>query len=106
MIAEETRLELLTKFSDQRKLIQEMLDTEENRRARAENFSDRELARAKISKLTTQLNKITTVIDRLENGEYDRCTSCGSQISTERLTILTLTTLCKTCAAKSGTDPG
>ena len=106
MILEKDRVEILDKLQNRRKLIQESLKTEENKRSRAENFSARELARTMIAKLTTQLDKVENAIRRIEESEYDYCEKCGNQISSERLRILPTTILCKSCAAESGTDPG
>ena len=106
MIFEKDKLEIITKLSDQRRLIRESLKTEEARRSRAENFSDRELARTMISKLKSQSARVETAIHRLEEGEYDRCAHCGNQISSERLLVLPYTTLCKTCAVKTGNNTG
>lgn len=106
MIVEEFNQEIRNKLSNQRKIIQEMLEAEEIKRTRAETFTDREMAHTMISNLTSQLKNIDTAIDRLEKGEYDRCKSCGNQISSERLSFLPYTTLCKVCAAEPGTDPG
>lgn len=46
------------------------------------------------------LNKIESSLERLENGDYFWCTSCGSFIGLKRLLARPVTTLCIRCKEK------
>jgi DnaK suppressor protein len=43
------------------------------------------------------ISKIQEALDRIEDGEYGICESCGEEISTERLKARPVTTLCIEC---------
>jgi DnaK suppressor protein len=42
-------------------------------------------------------SKITKALERLENGTFGICESCGEEISVDRLTVRPVTTLCIEC---------
>jgi DnaK suppressor protein len=42
-------------------------------------------------------SKITKALERIENGTFGICESCGEEISVERLTVRPVTTLCIEC---------
>ena len=46
-----------------------------------------------------EIQMIEAALDRIENGTYGICASCGDPISDERLDLLPYTPFCKTCAA-------
>jgi RNA polymerase-binding protein DksA len=48
-----------------------------------------------------ELRRIDAALDRLDQGTYGTCTSCGEEISAERLEVLPATPLCKDCAAQT-----
>ncbi len=43
------------------------------------------------------ISKIQEAVERIEEGEYGICDSCGEEISTERLKARPVTTLCINC---------
>jgi RNA polymerase-binding transcription factor DksA len=43
---------------------------------------------------------IRAALARMDKGEYGLCTSCGDEISAERLDVLPFTPLCRGCAAE------
>ncbi|WP_323036570.1 TraR/DksA family transcriptional regulator [Pararhodobacter sp.] len=45
-----------------------------------------------------EIRMIQAALERLDAGEYGYCTSCGAQISEERLDVLPATPFCRTCA--------
>jgi RNA polymerase-binding transcription factor DksA len=51
----------------------------------------------------THLNQVDQALDRLAQGEYGRCRTCGVEIPPERLAILPTADSCVGCAAA---DPG
>ena len=46
-----------------------------------------------------ELRQIDAALQRVEEGEYGYCVTCGNEISPERLEVLPATPFCKTCAA-------
>jgi RNA polymerase-binding transcription factor DksA len=45
-----------------------------------------------------ELRQINAALGRLEAGTYGICTSCGDEISDERLEVLPHTPMCRNCA--------
>lgn len=45
--------------------------------------------------------RIRAALDRLRQGSYGICVSCGEQIASDRLDILPETPFCRVCAAKT-----
>ena len=45
-----------------------------------------------------EIKMIQAALIRIENGDYGECTSCGEEISTERLDVVPHTPLCRNCA--------
>ncbi|GAB5445718.1 TraR/DksA family transcriptional regulator [Gymnodinialimonas sp.] len=43
---------------------------------------------------------IQAALARMDRGEFGICTSCGEEISAERLDVLPFTPLCRDCAAE------
>ena len=43
---------------------------------------------------------IRAALARMDNGEYGLCTSCGEEISSDRLDVLPFTPLCRGCATE------
>jgi RNA polymerase-binding transcription factor DksA len=46
-----------------------------------------------------EIRMIEAALDRIENGSFGVCTSCGEDIAEERLDAVPATPLCATCAA-------
>ena len=46
-----------------------------------------------------ELRQIDAALARVASGTYGQCTKCGNTISSERLTVLPATPLCRSCAA-------
>jgi RNA polymerase-binding protein DksA len=49
----------------------------------------------------TELIAVTHALERLEQGDYERCERCGQPIGAERLRARPTTTLCISCASRS-----
>jgi RNA polymerase-binding protein DksA len=47
------------------------------------------------------LKKVNHALDRIEQGEYGICETCGKSIPIERLDVLPYSTQCVECASKS-----
>ena len=47
------------------------------------------------------LKKVDHALDRIEQGEYGICETCGKSIPIERLDVLPYSTQCVECASKS-----
>lgn len=45
------------------------------------------------------IRRIRAALERIENGSYGCCESCGEKISPSRLKVLPETTLCVNCAS-------
>ncbi|MFP7570198.1 TraR/DksA family transcriptional regulator [Marivita sp. S2033] len=45
-----------------------------------------------------ELRGIDAALDRIDNGSYGVCATCGETISDERLEAVPTTALCRTCA--------
>ena len=52
------------------------------------------------------LERIEQALGRLEHGEYETCSRCGSRISSDRLQALPYATTCRDCAPGWPHDPG
>lgn len=48
------------------------------------------------------LHKVERALERIEDGSYGFCESCGSEIPIARLEVLPYATMCVTCASKRG----
>jgi DnaK suppressor protein len=48
------------------------------------------------------LRKVERALERIEDGSYGICESCGSEIPIARLEVLPYATMCVTCASKRG----
>ncbi len=44
---------------------------------------------------------IRAALKRMDEGGYGQCTSCGEEISAERLDVLPFTPFCRTCARET-----
>jgi DnaK suppressor protein len=49
-----------------------------------------------------ELARIASALERLEQGEYGYCVTCGEPIAPKRLELDTATPLCVNCAGRSG----
>jgi DnaK suppressor protein len=49
-----------------------------------------------------ELARIASALERLEQGEYGHCVSCGEPIAQKRLELDPATPLCVNCAGRSG----
>jgi len=49
-----------------------------------------------------EITKIKAALDRVEEGEFGYCVSCGDEISAERLDVVPHTPFCRNCADKRG----
>ena len=47
-----------------------------------------------------EITKIKAALDRMEEGEFGYCVSCGDEISSERLDVVPHTPFCRNCADK------
>jgi len=47
-----------------------------------------------------EIKAITAALQRIEDGEYGYCVTCGSDIAPDRLDVLPYTPFCQACAAK------
>lgn len=50
--------------------------------------------------LEAKLKDVLRALEKLEEGTYGECDSCGDRIPTERLEARPATTLCITCASR------
>jgi RNA polymerase-binding transcription factor DksA len=49
-----------------------------------------------------EIVKIQAALQRMEDGEFGYCVSCGDEISEERLGVVPHTPFCRNCADKRG----
>lgn len=49
-----------------------------------------------------EIAKIKAALDRMDEGEFGYCVSCGDEISPERLDVVPYTPFCRSCAEKRG----
>jgi DnaK suppressor protein len=49
-----------------------------------------------------ELARIASALERLEQGEYGYCVTCGEPIAAKRLELDPATPLCVNCAGRSG----
>ena len=57
-----------------------------------------EVVEGLFDQLQQELVEIRQALQRIEEGNYGICTTCGNSISMERLQIIPHTSLCKTCS--------
>ena len=65
-----------------------------------------EVVESLYGQLQKELAQIKQALQRIEDGNYGICKTCGNEISMERLQIIPQTTLCKTCIHESENYPG
>lgn len=66
----------------------------------ASDFYERELAMGLTETERARLQEVEEALDRLENGKYGKCETCGNLISPTRLEALPFARLCIECKAK------
>lgn len=49
-----------------------------------------------------EIAKIQAALNRMDEGEFGYCVSCGDEISEERLDVVPHTPFCRSCADKRG----
>jgi len=49
-----------------------------------------------------EITKIKAALDRVDEGEFGYCVSCGDEISADRLDVVPHTPFCRNCADKRG----
>lgn len=49
-----------------------------------------------------EIAKIQAALDRMEEGEFGYCVSCGAEIASERLDVVPHTPFCRSCAENRG----
>lgn len=49
-----------------------------------------------------EITKIQAALDRMAEGEFGFCVSCGDEITPERLDVVPHTPFCRSCAEKRG----
>ena len=59
--------------------------------------SNHDRVSALVDALTLQAESIDRALLRIEDGTYGYCTSCKQMIDTDRLSILPMATLCRSC---------
>ena len=65
---------------------------------RAKQLEDSEVVDALGNEARAEIQKIKTALRRMDSGEYDICTKCGSQIAKERLDAHPYARACIDCA--------
>jgi len=82
-------------FSNPERLIDNAAsDTEANEESSHDRFS------AMVDEMKTKLSDISAAVERIDNGTYGFCISCGNLIDTDRLNILPTARLCLSCEKK------
>ena len=61
---------------------------------------DRGLRHAMTQRTTEQLAEVERALEKLGNGTYGLCDSCGKEIPPERLNAIPQTTMCVDCKSK------
>ncbi|MFW5940428.1 MAG: TraR/DksA family transcriptional regulator [Chloroflexota bacterium] len=65
----------------------------------AQAYATRERSTALLAIERERLEQVQSALQRLDDGTYGQCMSCGESISPERLEILPHATLCVNCQA-------
>lgn len=65
----------------------------------AQAYATRERSTAFLAIERERLEQVESALQRLDDGTYGNCESCGESISPERLAILPHATLCVNCQA-------
>ena len=66
----------------------------------ATEFVTREQQAIFLDEIETQLDQIETALQRIDDGSFGLCASCGEQISEARLEVLPYTPFCMECQQK------
>jgi DnaK suppressor protein len=61
--------------------------------------AQRDVSFAARERLETRIGRLGAALERIERGEYGRCTHCGRDIETERLQAIPEAALCLECQA-------
>jgi RNA polymerase-binding protein DksA len=90
--------------------IQEGVNVNENISSAPVHLADvaSETVDANVTVLQTErgiLDDINTALDRIADGSYGQCTSCGAEIPAARLRAIPYTALCVKCAREEATGP-
>jgi len=67
----------------------------------AVELENQELLEALDVEVAEELRQISRALQRIESGEYTRCSSCGVDIPAARLEALPTTSLCVDCATEA-----
>jgi len=66
----------------------------------ASEESNHDRVAAIVNELTTKLSDINAALMRIADGTYGFCGECHQMIDTDRMSILPMATLCKSCEEK------
>ena len=101
----EIREQLLTRRADLTERLRRIKDNVVRPRTsdsadRAQELENAEVVDALGNEATLELAGITRALQRIEAGEYDRCTDCGETIPEARLRAYPYTDACVDCATE------
>lgn len=78
----------------------ELDQTTVGRLSRMDAMQSQAMAQATERRRKAELTRIEQAFERLEEGEYGYCLSCGEEIAVKRLEIDPATSTCVSCAGK------
>ena len=70
------------------------------RLSRMDALQSQQMALESRRRLDIQLNRVKAALERIENGEYGYCASCGEEINRRRLEVDPANPFCVDCAER------
>ena len=93
------RLERSMKVTDEAIRPVELDQTAVGRLSRMDSLQNQAMTKNLRERETLKLVQLRGALARLENGDYGRCETCGSEIPIERLFVFPEAPVCGACAA-------
>jgi RNA polymerase-binding protein DksA len=89
--------EVRQNLEEEKEKINANLATNPDRSDLAYNYASMDRRRALIGQMEDHLEEIQAALERIENGTFGICTSCGNPIAPARVMAIPQAELCVTC---------
>jgi DnaK suppressor protein len=95
-------LENVSESADEARRPVELDQTRQGRLSRMDALQGQEMSKAAERRRQLELKRIESAFQRMKEGEYGYCVSCGDEIALKRLEADPTTPLCIDCAEDAG----
>jgi DnaK suppressor protein len=100
--ARKAELERVSESADESRRTVELDQTRQGRLSRIDALQGQEMSKAAERRRQLELKRIESAFQRMRDGEYGYCVTCGDEIALKRLQADPTTPLCIDCAEESG----